>query len=110
MASRLWLRGQIDRVHSACSLGSTNPATYWLRYATRALAWDRGQIASSLPSLQPKRTGWEWAYPSAAPLLKVTEVDSGLRPTFRMVRFFTSLSRNPAGVPHDWCSDCLCGR
>ena len=63
-----------------CNPGSTNLATYWLRCATRALALVRKQIAFSLPSLQQKRTVWEWVCLSAVHLLKVMAGGYGPRP------------------------------
>jgi hypothetical protein len=63
--------------HSGWNPGLTNLATYWLRYATQALALGRQQIASSLPSLQPKRTAWEWVCRSAGHLLKTMAGGSG---------------------------------
>src|ERR1700745_1122148 len=91
----------ISLEHSFWNPGSVNPATYWLRSATRARALVQKEIVYSLHSSQRRQMAWGWGCLLAAHSSKVTADDSGQQPTRLTVLCFHLRCQQLARVLHD---------
>src|SRR6201997_3698427 len=87
-----------------------NPATCWLRSATRARALVQKEIVYSLHSSQRRQMAWAWGCLLAAHSSKVTADDSGAQPTRLTVLYFHLRCQQLARVLHDRGSFSFCYR
>ena len=91
----------INLEYSLWNPGSMNPATCWLRSATRARASVQKQIVYSLHSSRQRQMAWAWGCLLAAHSSKVTADDSGPHPTRLTVLCFHLRCQQSVKVIHE---------